>query len=292
MLAKRGVPARVARLVRATIHDAIDHDLSGEAAKMAYYFFLSLFPLVLVVFSITGIVGGNEAFTRITQALETSVPQHAWQFVRELVGEVRDQRRPGILSIGIVLMAWAGSNGIAALIRGLNAVYAVREERRWWHRRLIALAVLVVGVILIVLAATAFVPGLELLRRGGLAGVWRVARWPFAFALLTGAIWLAYNYLPARDQHHARAESLVGAIVAMILWLGVTWMFRLYVANFGRYGRVYGAVGAVIVLLIWFYITALAVLAGGELAAQLERQRAAARGSARNRKRAAPLPSA
>lgn len=107
-------------------------------------------------------------------------------------------------------------------------------------------------------------------QRAGLGGAWRAVRWPLAFALITGTIWLGYFYLPARDQRVARAETLIGAIAATGLWLLATWLFRLYVTSFGRYGRAYGAV---IVLLIWFYSTAFAVLAGAALGAQLENER-------------------
>lgn len=269
----RGVVARAVHLVRATTRDAIDDDLAGEAAKMAYYFFLSLFPLVLVIFAATGLVGGDAAFVRITHALEASVPDYAWQFVRDLIREVTARRRPGILSIGVVLTLWAASNGIAALTGGLNAIYDVREERRWWKRRVIALCVLIGGVILIVAATAVFLPGLAWAEQAGLGDGWRIARWPLAFGFVTGTIWLAYYYLPAREQRHVRLETLVGAAAATTLWLLAIAAFQYYVANFGRYSRVYGAVGAVIVLLIWFYITAFAVLLGGELGAHLERER-------------------
>ena len=269
---------------------------------MAYYFFLSLFPLVLVIFAATGLVGGNAAFVRITDALEASVPDYAWQFVRDLIREVTTRQRPGILSFGIILTLWAASNGIAALTGGLNTIYDVREGRPWWKRRVIALGVLIGGVILVVAATAALLPGLAWAKQAGLGDGWRTARWLLAFGFLTGTIWLAYYYLPAREQRHVWPETLAGAAAATIIWLLAIAAFEYYVSNFGRYSRVYGAVGAVIVLLIWFYITAFAVLLGGELGAHLEherrrttsirRPRASSRGSwtARTRTGAPPPP--
>lgn len=263
--------ARIRDYLRDLVSDAIADDIGGESAKVAYYFFLSLFPFIVVVFAVTGLVGGNEAFQWITRAIAAPVPDAAWRFVRDLIREVTDHRRPGVLSAGIVLTLWAASGGIAALTGALNAMYDLRETRGWVKRHLIALAVLTLSVVLIVLAATAFVPGLGLLRRNGMSAAWSVARWPLALTLLTVATWLAYTYLPARKQHELRAKTSVGAATAIALWALATWVFQFYVSTIGRYGRVYGALGAVIALLIWFYLSAFAVLLGGEVAAQLER---------------------
>ena len=291
--------SRAGAIVRATYRGAREDDLAGEAAKMAYFFFLSLFPLILVIFSLTGIVGGEAAFNRITQVAETAVPQHAWQFVSEVITEIRERERPGVLSLGILLTLWAASNGIAALTRGLNTMYDVEDARPWWRRRVLALGVLAASVVLIVVGATLFVPGMSWLRDVQLDAAWRWGRWPIAAALLVGLVWLAFRHLPARDQRSAWRETLVGAIVASAVWILATLLFRVYITNFGRYGRTYGAVGAVIVLLIWFYISGLAVLVGGELAATLEARERAGRSrdgggsgesSQRNQEHKASLP--
>lgn len=261
------------QVARATFRNARADDLTGEAAKMAYYFFLSLFPLVLVLFAVTGIVGGESAFDRITRAVQTTVPDYAWQFVTSLIHEVTDRRRPGTLSFGVVFALWAASSGVAALMGGLNTMYDVEERRPWWKRRLLALGVLAVGAVLLVLGFAAFVPTEAWLRDRGMWASWSYARWPLGVLLLTGTAWIAYSFLPAGDARPSGRKTLVGAAVASALWIVATLLFRMYIAGFGRYNRVYGAVGAVIVLLIWFYIATLAVLIGGEVAATLESAR-------------------
>jgi len=276
------------RVADATFRNARADDLSGEAAKMAYYFFLSLFPVVLVLLAVTGLVGGESAFGRITQAVQATVPDYAWQFVSSLIREVTDRRRPGTLSFGVVFALWASSSGISALMGGLNMMYDVEERRPWWQRRLVALGVLAVGAILLVLGAAAIIPTEAWLRDRGLWAFLSYARWPLGFLLLTGTAWIAYSFLPAGDARPSGRKTLVGAGVASSLWIVATLVFRIYIADFARYSRVYGAVGGVIVLLIWFYIAALAVLVGGELAATLERggaERGAPRGSG-----SSPLP--
>ncbi|HEY9229029.1 MAG TPA: YihY/virulence factor BrkB family protein [Gemmatimonadaceae bacterium] len=260
--------------VRGLVQSAITLDLPGEAAKMAYFFFLSLFPLVLALFAITGIVGGDAAFARIVAVAEIALPTSSWQFFRALTREITSRERPGLLSFGIALTLWTASSGVNALIRTLNAIYRVREPRPWWKRRGLAIAVLLIGVSLIVVGAATIVRTVNLLEGAGLGIAWRMAWRPLGFLTLSTTLFVAYQYLPARDQRAVKAETLAGGLIAAALWVGVTELFRLYLVNFGRFDRSYGAVGAVIVLLTWLYLTALVVLLGGDIAARIERWRA------------------
>src|SRR5918999_2604886 len=177
----RGIGPATAEVIKATVRETLDDDLAGEAAKMAYFFFLSLFPLVLIVFALTGIVGGDEVFGRVAAVAETAVPGYAWQFVRELIREITDRERPGVLSLGILLTLWAASNGIAGLTAALNTMYDVREGRGWWKRRALAVVVLVLGTILLVVGAAVLTPWLAWLRGSSLGPVWGMLRWPVAF---------------------------------------------------------------------------------------------------------------
>jgi membrane protein len=266
----RGLLRAAAEIARTTMRNAGKHDLAGESAKVAYFFFVSLFPTVLILFALTGIIGGDAAFDRIAAVAQTAVPSFAWEFVQELIREVTNQQRPGLLSIGILLTFWAASSGLASLMHALNTIYDARETRGYWKRSAISLGILTAGLLLLVLAAAAFVFGLDWLRAVGLERVWRVARWPITFLLVTATMWLAYRYLPGRERRGGRVETIAGALAATFLWGISTSLFGLYVSNFGWYSRMYGALGAVIVLLIWFYIAAFSALLGGELAATLE----------------------
>jgi membrane protein len=201
---------------------------------------------------------------------KTGVPNFAWQFVQDLIREVTNQRRPGLLSIGVLLTFWAASSGVASLMQGLNTIYDAREERGYLRRTALSLGILMAGLLLLVVAAAAFVYGLDWLRGVGLETVWRVARWPIAFLVVTATMWLAYRFLPGHGRKGGRLETIAGAAAATFLWGLSTSLFGLYVSRFGAYSRMYGALGAVIVLLIWFYIAAFSVLLGGELAATLE----------------------
>lgn len=268
--------ARLHRLSRTLVgqifREAMDDGITGEAAKAAYYFFLSFFPLILALFAFTGILGGQEAFEWIMGWLHRALPGEAAEYLQAFVEEITGDSRPGMLSFGIVLTLWAASNVFAILTAGLNRMYDLDEDRPWWKRRLIALAALIVGLVLLTTAAVSLLAGPALIEIFGLGRYWFVLRWPLAFVLLVAMLWLVYYLLPARDQSGAWRPVLVGAVVGAALWVLGTLGFRLYVANFGSYSTTYGVVGGIIVLLVWLYLTALTILFGGEVAATLEQR--------------------
>lgn len=261
------------RFLRATwaiVKEAREDNLTGEAAKVAYYAFLSLWPLFLGLFALTGLLGGEPAFEWIMTRIKSIMPTEPTQFLERFVREITDQQRPDILSLGIVLTFWSGSNIFASLTDGLNAIYDVEEGRSWWKRRLLAIGLLVCASVLATGGATAVLAGAEILAALGLAGVWNLARWPLAYLFLTALAWLAYYYLPDREQDLSVRYVTIGSLVGTGLWLLATTGFKVYVANWGSYGSTYGLVGGILVLLIWLYLTALAVLFGGEVAVSLE----------------------
>jgi len=239
---------------------------------MAYFFFLSIFPALLIVFAFTGFVGGDIAFARITTIVFTITPPDASAFLHRFVLELAAERRPGMLSAGALILFWAGSSGIAALTEALNRVHGVSEGRGWWGRRVLALAILAIGSILIVLGTVIVVGGVAALRALGLSAVWDVLRWPLAAALPLLALWLAFYFLPDRGRHGGMWEAFVGATIATLLWAIATALFSVYLGSIRDYSRVYGAIGTVMALLIWFFLSAYAVLLGGLVDASLERR--------------------
>lgn len=237
---------------------------------MAYFFFLSVFPALLIVFALTGVVGGDAAFARITTIVLTLTPPDATAFLHRFLFELVNERRPGMLSFGALVLLWAGSSGIAALTDALNHVHGVSEGRGWFSRRLLALAILAVGSVLIVLCTLIVVGGVSALRALGLSAVWDVVRWPLAAALPLLALWLAFHFLPDRGRRGGSWEAFVGAGVATLLWALATALFSVYLTSIRDYSRVYGVIGTVVALLIWFFLSALAVLVGGVVDASLE----------------------
>lgn len=264
------------KLIRLVLREAVADDLTGEAAKTAFYLFLSFFPMVLVLFAFTGMVGGEEAFRWIMGYLRQALPGQAERYLADYVREITGDSQPAVLSVGVLLTLWIASNIFAALTDGLNRMYDLRDTRSWWRRRLLAVGVLLGGLGLLGLGAVALLVGPEIPRFLGVeslaSDLWGVLRWPVVFALLVLILWLLYLVLPGRGRRPAAGATLVGAVAGAGVWILATLLFRLYVTSFGRFGKIYGVVGGIIVLLLWLYLTALSILFGGEVAATLEQK--------------------
>lgn len=250
--------------------EAMQDRITAEAARAAYYFFLSLFPLILALFALTGILGGDRTFEWIMSRLEMALPGEAARYLTQAVGEVTGESRPGILSFSILFTLWSASNIFAILADGLNRMYDLEETRAWWKRRLMALAAMLVGTVLLVGGSVALLAGPGLFAFLGLDAALEVLRLPLAILMLALLMWLVYFVLPDRDMRNSAKPTAIGALVGTGLWLAATLGFRVYVTQFGSYSQTYGVVGGIIVLLLWLYLTGLAILFGGEVAATLE----------------------
>lgn len=259
-------------IVRQIVREAIHDRITGEAARAAYYFFLSLFPLILAMFALTGIFGGDSAFEWIMTRLRTALPGDAATYLEGFVREITGESRPGVLSFSVLFTLWSASNIFAVLADGLNRMYDLEETRAWWKRRLIAVLAFVGGSVLLVGGTVAMLASPRLLGLVGLSAAWEVLRWPVSVVLLVLMMWLVYYLLPDRSMKGSARPTLIGAAAGTGLWLLATTGFQLYVSHFGRYGQTYGVVGGIIVLLLWLWLTALAILFGGEIAATLEQR--------------------
>jgi membrane protein len=267
---------RVGALLQATGREILDDNILGLSAQTAYYFFFSLFPLFLFAAPLIGFIGERqEIMAWLIANLRQAVPAEAVDLVDNVVQDVLSPNTAGVVSIGLIGAAWAGSNVFSALIDALNRAYDVEEKRPWWKKKLIALASVVVATVLFAVTSAVMLAGPEIAAWVGRATsmgqagqtMWMVAQYPIALALLIGMLWLIYYFLP--NQRQDKTQILAGAVVAAVLWIVVTLLFRAYVSNFGAYNKTYGAIGGVIVLLTWMYLTMLAILTGGEINSEL-----------------------
>ncbi|MGH7457853.1 MAG: YihY/virulence factor BrkB family protein [Longimicrobiaceae bacterium] len=251
----------------------VDHDVPGEAAKLAYFAFLSLPPGLMALFAITGYFGGPEVAATLTERMRTGLPEQASGLVAGFIDQVVNQRAPGPLSIGLLLALWAGSTAFMALAKSLERAYEVRVPRPWIKQRVLSLGVMVVCAVLFLSGSVLLLAGPALAGAvdfWGVAGAaWSVAQWPLALLLVVGAFWISYYVLPAQAESREGLNCLIGALLAAALWVGATALFRLYIANFASYSQSYGILGTIIVLLLWLYLAAMVILLGGELASEL-----------------------
>ncbi|MBC8028673.1 MAG: YihY/virulence factor BrkB family protein [Pyrinomonadaceae bacterium] len=256
-----------------------EDEVFGRAAQLAYYFLLALFPLLLFLTSVIGLVMGSETGLRqsLFDYLGKVLPASASQLVSTTVFEVTSASGGGKIAFGILAALWAASNGMGAITQALNIAYDVDESRAWWKQRLtaigltVALSLLIISALLIVLYGGRIADYVAASYGFGetFAIAWKIVQWPIALAFVLLAFALIYYFAPdVRDQKWIWVTP--GAVLGVGLWLLVSFSFRLYLHFFDSYSKTYGALGAVIVLMLWLYLTGAAILIGGELNSEIE----------------------
>ena len=269
----------LAPLLKRTGKEMLNDGIPGLAAQTAYYFFFSLFPLFLFLTPLLGVVGDEQkTFGFIMQKLSGAIPADAFRMVSDVVRQVVfDKDAPGVASVGALLALWSGSNIFSSLMDALNRAYDVKETRPWWKTKIISVLAVVVAGVILVTATVILVGGEDVVNvivgwiglDGSSRQIWAVMQVPLAVLMLIGLAWAQFLILPNLRQN--KWHALTGAVVATLLWIIVTLVFRLYVQSFGNYNKTYGAFGGIIVLLTWMYLSMLVLLAGGELASELHK---------------------
>jgi membrane protein len=251
--------------------------INTEAASIAYYFFLSFFPMILTLFSLTGLLGREAAFDWIMNEFLVALPDAASEAIGEFVHQVTMTRSASALSIGLLLTVWTASNIFAVLADGLNQAYQAQRRHRWWKRRAMALALLLILAGALIVLAVIVLAGPAISKVLQFEDSGHDLLWPLTFLLAVAMMWLIYYWLPNHDQSRSKRWILVGALVGTILWIGATLLFRLFLSYSSRFTAIYGLVGGIAAFLIWLYLTAMCVLVGGEIAAVMERRATASR---------------
>jgi membrane protein len=268
-------------LAERTAHKTFSDRVFGEAAELAFFFLLSLFPFLIFLVSIVGLVSAGSALqTHLVHWLTQAMPHSASDLVRNIAQQTTNRSDSGKLSFGIVFALWTASSGMVAVIDGLNVAFDIKEPRSWIKQRLTALWLTVSMGMFMLLAVAIILFGSQLATwTGGEAGVfWQVLEWCVAVFLVILAFAIVYRYAPNKKVDQSRQWITPGAVVGVLLWLAASIGFRAYLMYFGSYSATYGSLGGVIVLMLWFYVTAIAVLLGGEVDAEIEK--AARHGSA------------
>lgn len=251
----------------------------NRAAELSYYFLLALFPLLILLTSVFGLIIGEQTELRqnLFNYLAQVMPPSALQLTDTTLQEVSAASGSGKISFGILATLWAASNGMGAITEALNVAYDVKESRPWWKTRLsailltIALGVLIISALIIVLAGSKIVTGIAGSYSFGsvFTWTWKILQWPLVFVFITLAFALIYYIAPdVKDQKWQWITP--GSVIGVILWLLVSFAFRIYLHFFDSYGKTYGSLGAVIILMLWLYLTGVAVLIGGEVNAEIE----------------------
>ena len=255
-------------------------DVFGDAAKLAYYFLLALFPLLIFLTSAIGLVIGSGTGIRhaLFNYLSQVMPSSAFQLIDNTVWEVTNASGAGKLSFGLLATLWAAASGVGAMMRSLDTAYEVPESRPWWKQRLVALgltlalSVLIIGAVVVIFGGSKIADYLGT-RYGfsdALVITWKILQWPIAFAFMLLAFALIYFLAPDFRKQHWKWIT-PGSVVGVGAWLLVSLAFKGYLHFFDSYSKTYGSLGAVIVLMLWLYLTGAAVLIGGQVNAEIEK---------------------
>jgi membrane protein len=272
-------------IIKRTVAEIQRDRITLTAAGVAFYWFLSLFPMLFAAIAIMSLVQVTPAFQQqLSDGISTAVPGQAADVLQQALGASQARvvaSLPAVL-IALAFALWSASSGMAATQIGLNVAYDVEEDRTFVKRRLIGLVLLAIALVLGGVAIGLIVFGQQIgdavadafSARGVFDVVWGVVRWVVGLVAITTLFAIFYWIGPNRRPPSWRWLS-PGGIVATVLWVLASVAFSLYVNHFGgNYAKTYGAIAGVVILLLWLYLTALAILIGAELNGELERQRA------------------
>ncbi|HET8657563.1 MAG TPA: YihY/virulence factor BrkB family protein, partial [Micromonosporaceae bacterium] len=272
-------------VLKRTVREFMDDNLTDWAAALTYYGVLSIFPGLLLLISAMGLFSDS-----LTQSLVSNIGEATPGAVRDVlnqaVANVQNPSSAGVAAVvGLLVALWSASGYIGAFMRASNAIYDVPEGRPIWKTLPIRIGITaVIGLLLVASTAIVVLTG-ELARQVGEAvgigstvlAVWNIAKWPVLVVLVS--LMFAILYWASPNARHGGFRWVSpGGVLAVLVWLAASGAFAVYVANFGSYNKTYGTLASAIIFLVWLWISNIAILLGAEFDAELERHRAMAAG--------------
>jgi membrane protein len=259
-----------------------EDNLTDWAAALTYYGILAIFPALLVLVSVLGLIG-ESATQPLIDNLSEVAPGPAQEILTNALKNLQGaQGAAGVLFVvGLLGALWSASGYVAAFMRASNSIYDIEEGRPIWKTLPLRVGLTILLLTLVVISALAVVITGGIAKEvGGLIGlsdtavtVWNIAKWPVLLLIVSFMFAVLYWAAPNVKQPKFRWIS-PGGILAVIGWIIASAAFAFYVSNFSSYNKTYGALGGVIVFLVWLWISNIVVLLGAEFNAELERGRA------------------
>jgi membrane protein len=267
-----------------------EDEVLGRCAELAYVFLFSIFPMLLFLTTLLGYLAEASPGLRwmlFNYLARISPSQDVTALLNNTLVEIASARTGTKLYLSLVLAVWVASNGMIAVSRTLNTAYGFKETRRWWTRRLIAIAltlmfsVLIIGALGLIFYGTTI--GEAIAARLGIGWIfalaWHFFQWPLVLVFVLISFEMVYNYAPNHGSNNSNRQwGTPGAVTGVALWLIASFGLRYYLSYRHAFTTAYGSLGAVILLLVWFYLTAFAILMGGEVNSEIARELACQRG--------------
>src|SRR3569623_444954 len=259
------------RFVKSFATHFVDDNVMDAGAMMAYYAVMALFPMVIFVLSLALlIIPADTVRQGLAMATET-MPPSVRDTIADRVQQLLSASGAGFAVLGVGIALWSASRGAVSLMTALNTVYNKKETRSWIRRLLIAIAVTAAVAVIAVIALALLVAGPYvggwLAARYGLGSqfdtAWNVGRWVGAGVLVMFVWAIAYKFLPTTDAPFRVFPP--GAVVGVLVWLGISALFGLYLGHFNSYEATYGALGGAIIFLTWLWLSSIAMLTGAEI---------------------------
>jgi membrane protein len=268
-------------VLKRTFGEFREDNVTDWAAALTYYGILSVFPALIALVSVVGLIGESATRPLLTN-LGSFAPGPAHEILENALNGLTQSRGGASLLfiIGLAGALWSASSYVGAFIRASNSIWDVEEGRPIW--KTLPLRLIITVVMLILLTATAIavtVTGPLADKVGKLIGIggaavtaWDIAKWPILILIVSLMFSILYYAAPNVRQPGFRWVT-PGGVVAVVTWMIVSALFGIYAANFGSYNKTYGSLGAVIIFLVWLWLTNIAILFGAELNAESERGR-------------------
>ncbi|MEH1970961.1 YihY/virulence factor BrkB family protein [Nostoc sp.] len=264
------------RTLKKTFARTIERRLFGLASEIAFNAMLSLFPAILAIITAIGLLAESlqNTFKQLAAQLSQVLPEQVLDLISDFATtEITNSRNSGLFSLSFILAIWTASGAVSTAMTAFDQIHQIPSEniRPFWKAKLVSLGLTVGTMLLLVLASflvftSDWLLGMVVSGNGSLSfllHLWQLLRWPLALSIVAVAFSFVYRYGPS--QWNSGTPIMPGAILAAVFWAILSALFRLYVANFGNYNKVYGAVGAVIVLMLWLSMSAAVLLIGDQL---------------------------
>lgn len=252
-------------------------DVVGLASQLAYFFLLSLFPLLIFLLTLLPYLNIDQS--ALFDFIKEYAPTNVYNIVESTLGEVLNNRSGGLLSVGIIGTIWSASNGMNALTRALNQSYFSVEKRSFIKKRVLSIVftLMLIAVVAVALVLPVFGEqiGRTIFSYMGLdeafLTLWNSIRWTIPPLLIFMVFTLVYWLVP--NAKVRIKDAIPGAVFATIGWILSSMAFSYYVGNFANYSNTYGSIGGIIVLMVWMYFSAIILILGGQVNAVTQERR-------------------